>query len=531
MSKKLSLIFLSVLIAYPLYCIIQLGVTWDVGFHYTLGKDRLDYLFSLGSNEVNTTPYVNKFYTGTYSTISALFVQFFPRKYTIEAIYIFNLSFSILAIFGIYKIAKEFFNKQIAQITFLLCYFNPIFFGHMAINSMDTIVAFANIWWFYTVLRYFKYQQDKQRKNNYVIFSALLLGLGLGIRYTFLLTLVPIFLFIILEIFYFKIFISKKFSKKLFIKDAFIILVVTYFIMVLFWPETHSNIFLMPIKLAIEGLSTGFGPPFILYEEEIFLPNKLPSSYILVNLLYKMPEFIILSFIAFICFFFKMVSYFKNRFKAFKFKIFTIFIILIFPNILLLVNPWGLYDGIRLFLYLIPFICIVPAILFFFLYKMINGNLYKLTLSCFVFLQLFFLFNFFTLSPYQYVYLNLLAGKYSENSKKFENDYWGVSTKELISKISRYDKTLSSSEIKIALCGLTDAHVKKYLKKYKNLKFKLVNNDEDFDFIIMNNRISWDLKNTEIDIQKNKTCFQKFPGEDLINVKRRGLILSRMTKI
>ena len=166
MSKKLSLILLSVLVAYPLYCIIQLGVTWDVGFHYTLGKDRLDYLFSLGSNEVNTTPYVNKFYTGTYSTISALFVQFFPRKYTIEAIYIFNLSFSILAIFGIYKIAKEFFNKQIAQITFLLCYFNPIFFGHMAINSMDTIVAFANIWWFYTVLRYFEYQQEKQRKNN-----------------------------------------------------------------------------------------------------------------------------------------------------------------------------------------------------------------------------------------------------------------------------------------------------------------------------------------------------------------------------
>ena len=162
---------------------------------------------------------------------------------------------------------------------------------------------------------------------------------------------------------------------------------------------------------------------------------------------------------------------------------------------------------------------------------MISGNLYKLILSCFIFLQLFFLFNFFILSPYQYVYLNLLAGKYSENSKKFENDYWGVSTKELISKISRYDKALSNSEIKIALCGITEAHVNKYLKKYKNFKFKLVNNDEDFDFIIMNNRISWDLKSAEIDIQKNQTCFQKFPGEDLINVKRRGLILSRMTKI
>ena len=51
--------------------------------------------------------------------------------------------------------------------------------------------------------------------------------------------------------------------------------------------------------------------------------------------------------------------------------------ILIFPNILLLVYDWALYDGVRLFLYLIPFICIIPAILFFFLYKAIKGNLYK----------------------------------------------------------------------------------------------------------------------------------------------------------
>ena len=205
--------------------------------------------------------------------------------------------------------------------------------------------------------------------------------------------------------------------------------------------------------------------------------------------------------------------------------------ILIFPNILLLVYDWALYDGARLFLYLIPFICIIPAILFFFLYKEIKRNLYKFIFLCFVFLQIFFLFNFFALTPYQYVYLNLFAGKNSEHSKKFENDYWGVSTKELISKISNHGEMFRNSEVKIALCGLTDVHVNYYLKKNKDFKFKIVDSKENFDFIIMNNRVSWDFGDTGFDLEKKQTCFQKFSGVDLIKVKRRGLVLSRMTKI
>ena len=88
-----------------------------------------------------------------------------------------------------------------------------------------------------------------------------------------------------------------------------------------------------------------------------------------------------------------------------------------------------------------------------------------------------------------------------------------------------------NSEVKIFLCGITDSHVNNYLKKHKNLKFKLVDSDENFDFVIMNNRVSWDLKNFGIDPKKKRTCFEKFPGIDLIKVQRRGLILSKVTKI
>ena len=531
MTKKINLIFLATLLLYSLYCAMQLGPTWDSSFYYEVGKDRLDYLFSLGSNEVDKNIVARRFLTGTYSTISAFFVQFFPRKYILESLYFINLSFSILAIFGIYKITKELFNKKIGQITFLLCFFNPIFFGHMAMNSNDTILAFSNIWFFYTVLKYFKNQEKINKKNKYVILSGLSLGLGIGVRYSFIVTLIPIFLFLLLEIFYLKILVSKRFSKKIFFQDFIKVLIIAYFFMVLFWPHTHQNIFILPFKIALESLSFGFGVPLILFNGEIFQSHVLPKSYILINLFYKMPEFVILSFILFICFFFKIGPYFKKKIKGFYSKILLIFIIILFPSFLFFASSYGIYDGIRLFLYIIPYICIIPAILIFFLLKMIKDNLYKFIFAFLILLQIFFLFNFFSLTPYHYVYLNIFAGKYSENSKKFENDYWGVSTKQLISYIKNHDEMFKNHKVKIAICGLPKDVQNLYLKKIKNFKFEIVDKNESFDFIIMNNRVIWDEKNNTYNPKKAQTCFQKFSGEDLIEVQRRGLVISKITKI
>ena len=531
MTKKINFIFLIILLLYTVFCALQLGYTWDVLFYYHVGKERLDYLLSLGLDNFDTSIHAHKYLTGAYSTISAFVVQFFPKKFLLESLYLFNLIFSILAVFGIYKISKEFFNKKIGKITFLICFFNPIFFGHMAMNGIDTIIAFSNIWLFYIIIKYLKKQLNQKKRNSYVMQCGLILGLGLGVRYSFLITLIPIFLFLILEIYHFKIFINKDFSKRHFFEDSLKVLFIAYLFMVFFWPHTHQNIFWLPFKLAMESFSFGFGVPFILSNGEIFLTNNLPKNYILINLFYKMPEFLLLSFAIFIAFYFKIGSYFVKQFKGFNFKIFTILIIILFPNILFLFSPYSIYDGVRLFLYLIPFICIIPALVFFFLFKMIKDRLYKFIFLILISLKIFLLFNFISLTPYQYVYLNIFAGKYSENYKKFENDYWGVSTKKLISHINQNREIFGDSKIKVAICGLEKNTQKKYLKKIKNFEFELVDVNENFDYIIMNNRVVMNVENESYDSNKAQTCFQKYFGEDLITVERRGLILTKITKI
>ncbi len=531
MTKKINIIFLVPLFLYSFYCLTQLGEIWDTWFQYELGKDRLKYLFSFGSNEVDMSMSVRKFYPGAYSTISAFLLNFFPKSFLRESINLINLIFSTLAIFGIYRITRELFNKHIGKVAFLLCFFNPIFFGHMSINGSDTIVVFANVWFFYLCIQYLKCQQQNKKRLNYTIYLGFLLGLGLGVRYTFLITLIPIFIFLFCEIFYLKIYVKKNFSKKIFYIDGLKIIIIAYLFMVFFWPETHQNIFLQPIKLIIQGFSFGFGVPFTLFNGEILLTNQLPKSYLLVNLFYKMPEFIILSFVIFGILFYKISFYFREKIKSFRFKIFLILLIIVFPNLLLFLNPYGIYDGIRLFLYLIPFICVIPAVTIYYVYKMLKSKFYKFIFIFLIIFKLFFLFNFFSLTPYHYVYLNIFAGKYSENLNKFENDYWGASTKNLISKISKHSEILKKDKVKIALCGVVENAQDFYLRKIENLKYEIVDYNENFDFIIMNNRVFWDLRKNDYNPKNAQTCFDKFTGEDIIKIERRNLVISKITKI
>ena len=64
-------------------------------------------------------------------------------------------------------------------------------------------------------------------------------------------------------------------------------------------------------------------------------------------------------------------------------------------------------------------------------------------------LLVYFLFNFIMITPYHYTYLNILNGKPENFYKKFENDYWGSSIKELINNT----KLNKNSRIVFSSCG------------------------------------------------------------------------------
>jgi len=92
--------------------------------------------------------------------------------------------------------------------------------------------------------------------------------------------------------------------------------------------------------------------------------------------------------------------------------------------------------------------------------------------------------------------------------------------KQLIKK-ANLKKNIRSN---IAICGMAKHRVKYYLKKFGFKNIDVVSIHENYDYIIMTNRVFWQ-KNTD-DLKDLKTCYDQFPGKTISSVKRKGLALS-----
>ena len=188
-----------------------------------------------------------------------------------------------------------------------------------------------------------------------------------------------------------------------------------------------------------------------------------------------------------------------------------------YPSLILVLIPYPIYDGLRLFLWSAPCLVIIPSITAYIIF--INKNFYynfaKVILSL---LFVFHIFNFLTITPYHYTFLNYFSGEKELRYKKFENDYWSTSLKELI-----LSSNLGDDSVTFYSCGVSPGIAKKYMKqKYKRSKFT---NKNEASYIIMTNRTLISEKDNKI-----TNCYDEYQLENIHKVSRNGIVLSAIKK-
>ena len=210
-------------ILFSLYCIFTIGLSYDQIFHIENGERRLKYLFSLGQYDYYDILHL-RYYPGLYDTLASLVASIFPRGIYYESYYLINFLTGLAGLFGLKKVIRYFFGSSISKIFFVISIFSPLFFGHLSINPKDTIIATANFWIFYYIIKYLK-NNSNQIREKISIKIGLFIGLGAGVRIVFLGTLIPLILFMIFEIFFFKK-IFKRLDIKIFSKHVIYVIYV-----------------------------------------------------------------------------------------------------------------------------------------------------------------------------------------------------------------------------------------------------------------------------------------------------------------
>ena len=191
--KILTIVISTIFFIYNTYSI---GISYDQIFHIENGERRLKYLFSLGQSEYYDILHL-RYYPGLYDTIVAFLATVFPRSFHYESYNLINFLTALAGVFGLKKVVKIFFGTQISNIFFIITILSPVYFGHFAINPKDTIIATANFWILYYVIKYLKKNSDHIRRDS-SIKIGLFIGLGAGVRVLFLGTLIPLILFLFL---------------------------------------------------------------------------------------------------------------------------------------------------------------------------------------------------------------------------------------------------------------------------------------------------------------------------------------------
>ena len=507
------------------YSSVTIGSSWDESFHLLQGKITLDYLITFGY--VNIPLFYREFYSPIYFSFTYLITNLFPNSLEIQVNHLINTTISFTALFGLAKITRLLFNKKTSYFAFLILFFYPIFFGHMGINGKDIILATCHVWITYLIISYLKKQNAKTSLNKYIICISILAAIGSGIQLLFLGSLITIFLFVLTDIFFIKKISNINFDKFKFLVDLLKCFTIFYFLLILFWIDVHPNILVLPFeiisKLFADDYWTGWS--YNLVNGNYFFSNEIPKSYYIINIFFKTPIYIIVlyCFFVFILFFHK--NYFKIKFKYHIYKLFLILSIIILPNFLIIFLSMPIYDGVRLFLWSLPYLVIIPSLTLSFLIDNSNLKISKISFLILPILMVFFIYNFLLITPYQYTYLNLFAGSANNNYKKFENDYWGTSAEELIKNMN-FKKNY---EANISVCGLNHAVVKRYLKKhgYNNLT---LTQPEKAQYIFMTNRT---LANEILKASENNisNCFEKYVGVEIAAVKRNGNKISVVREI
>ena len=506
---------------YSVYISLTIGISWDEIIHQNNGRNLIRHILSFGNLEYKSLGL--PFHFGFYDAFSHFITLTVPAKFNIFIHHLINLTFSISTIFGITQLTKILFNKKISKLVFIIVFFNPIFFGHMSVNPKDTIIAFSLIWMCVLVLKYLKFQDIDYKRTRYTYLIATTLFIGLGVRLTFLGTLIPI-IFII----FYEIILNKKnnpINIKFILFDFIKVFFISYLITIIFWPEMHKNILTPHVIIAdyFDQLQNGnYGLYWGLLNSKLINLSNTPSNYLFVNFFYKMPEFFIISIVLLPFILLFDFNFYTKKLKNFKKNFFYLLLFILIPIIMFILLSVKVTVGIKFFLFLIPFLAILPALVFYYLIE--NKNVIsKIFLCSLSILFLFYLSVFIRISPYQYTYINAFNGKFSNNITKFENDYWGLSLKKLIKTFDNKYDFKEDKNYKIAFCGVGLDSVRYYLDKIDKLNYTEVHNHSKYDFIIMTNLLNGDKYSLPVDV---KSCFKEFKGKDLFSVERMNLKLS-----
>ncbi len=431
--------------------IFKTGLGWDSVFDLNAAKIAIE---NSGSEDLNAyydlIPITSEFYgTFVYKIADWLSIQLtnrsiFEDSLALSNYYFVDITTWFISLFSIILVCSALYitfdSKKYALYFFGLVSSLPIWVGMSQVNSKDIPVA-AGISilsaGFMLILKKYIFRKFFWLGILYITIGN---GISIAVRPASILLVVT---FLSLNTLIFVLFNLNKRNFILILRKIFIIyfisLPVSIFILYLSNPISISNLFSWVIDAIRVSSDYPSVQPIRVFGQD-FLSNELPPWYIFAWVWAQLPILTFLSLFLGICILTKRIILDKTLDLTYSVSPFLIQALFV-PFTFIFLQP-NMYNGVRHVLFIYPALILISVI---FLVRTLELPTSKLISPiAYGFTALVLILNIFaTLRwvPYSYAFINPIAGM-SEH-RKWDLDYWGLSSREGIERLKIMDPSKS----------------------------------------------------------------------------------------
>ena len=415
------------------------GVSWDEEFSHSYGIHFLNWYASGFRDHSVLNPYMNEYlYGNLFNGIAAVVAAHSPFG-TYETIHLLLAATGLVGIAYTYRLAKLLAGPMAGFLSALILTITPTYYGLSFINPKDLPFAVGFLVALYYLIR--GYDHLPRLGARTVVVTGIAIGVPLGIRAGGLILLgyfaVLIGLWSVAQYRKNPSYRSSAIRRDLRDAGVSFILVssVAWIFMLIWWPAAQLDPLWMPLRIFLKSANYTDWHWTVLYRGEYVQYDAIPWHYLLGSFLVTLPEYYVVALFGGLAA--STISIVRSRRGDQKTNIdsqakllFLVFAAL-FPLAAAIIAHPVLYDGTRLFLFVIPPLAVLSGVsLAWLLTRVLPPLTSKVLAALLILVAGATIVDMVRVHPYEYVLYNRSSGGLPAANNRYETDYWGESYKE-----------------------------------------------------------------------------------------------------
>jgi hypothetical protein len=446
---------------FVLFTFRDYGVTWDEDVHNWYGNFVLDYYLSFFADKTALHWEDLYNYGAIFDTIAAALNRISPIG-VYETRHLLNGLVGILGLIGCCKLGRSVAGARAGFIATLFLVLTPNYYGQMFNNPKDIPFAVGMVWAIYYMVRIVP--ALPKPPMQLVTKLGVAIGMSMGVRIGGLLLLFYLGLLLAVDgawraIAAWRVALLATSAWGSFWRILAPVMLVAYPVMLVFWPWAQTDPIDNPLR-ALEFFSHQTFPFNTLFDGRFVPASDLPWTYLPGYIAIALPELILALLLS--APIVTAVALLRSGLRVGREEALAGLVLgisIAFPIAYAIAIKAVLFDGMRHFLFVLPPIAVVAAVvadrgliwLGSFRYRRVVWAL--LALYGFAHVAIMAM-----LHPDQYVYYNAFVGGVEGAQHKFKLDYWANSYSEAVHGLEDYLRTeygadFEDREFTVAVCG------------------------------------------------------------------------------